>query len=177
MLEETEISAKEALAEVALDLAKSELEGQAVVLAQARTRAAAYITASFGMAVFAAPIVLDGELRKATSILCGLQAIGFFTAVGAAIAVVSPSRSRKDKDEGARRGPFRFALGAAAVLDKSAVDATDARAQVARDLESLYDNNQPVIQNVLKALHIAGLAVIIQMIFWGAMFLIEKVFT
>ena len=164
-----------ALAKMAFDLAKRELDGQAAVLAQARTRAAGYVTASFAMAVFVGPIVFHGDLHLTTEILCGLQVALLLTAVLAAVAVTNPSRSRATDDEVV--GPFRFALGAQWVLSRHARDATDAHATIAVDLEALYDNNQPLIEAALTALRISGNGVIAQLAVWGAMILVEEVLT
>ncbi len=171
-----------ALADIALDLAKRELDGQATVLAAARTRAAAYITASFAMTVFFGPLTLRGDLSPFTQVLCALMVVLFVVAVAAAIAVTNPSNARRvPRTEGGarlrrpREAPFRFALGARWVLGKDAPTAAEAKAAVALDLERLYDDNQPLVERALGTLRVSGAAVLGQLSVWGLMLLAEEV--
>jgi len=147
--ESNEVTAE--LASIAYEHAIRGLDSQSAVLAEARVRANYVIVATVAVAALFAGLLLNGspvvsrEIAIATVAPLAVLALG----MRCVVQVLRPTGKKRQP------GELQFVASATEILALTPATSSRARADVAKELEGMWDGNQCVIEGLLNRLRSA----------------------
>ena len=146
--ESNEVTAE--LASIAYEHAIRGLDSQSDVLAEARVRSNYVIVATVAVATLFAGLLLKGSpvsrgIAIATLVPLAVLVLG----MRCAVQVLRPTGKKRQP------GELQFVASATEILALTPETSSDARADVAKELERMWDGNQCVIEGLLDRLRSA----------------------